>query len=147
MATLFDRFSPPARRAMTLAQDEARALGHTYLGTEHLLLALAGETDGVAAAVLTSLDVEPAALRTAVLRMVGRDTGFACGSLGLTPRLKQVLKHATKTAKLAKSACVEPEHLLLGLTTKDGSVVARLLHELGVTPARIEAALPAVDSV
>ena len=121
MATLFDRFSPPARRAMALAQEEARTLGHTYLGTEHLLLALAGEADGVAAAVLTSLDVDPAALRTAVERLVGRGSGFACGSPCVTPRLKRALEQARTAAKQAKSACVEPEHLLLGLTTKDGS--------------------------
>jgi ATP-dependent Clp protease ATP-binding subunit ClpA len=143
MATPFDRFSPSARRVMAQAQDEARALGHTYLGTEHLLLALAGETDGVAAAVLTSLAVDPATLRTAVERMVGRGTGFACGSVCVTPRLKRVLEQARKAAKQAKSPCVEPEHLLLSLTTKDGSVASGLLHEVGMTPARIQAALPA----
>jgi ATP-dependent Clp protease ATP-binding subunit ClpA len=142
MATQFDRFSPAARRVMALAQDEARALGHAYLGTEHLLLALAGEADTVTAAVLTSLAVDPMALRTAVERMVGRGTGYACGAVCVTARLKHALEQARKAAKQAKAAWVEPEHLLLGLTIKDGSVASGLLHDFGVTPSRIQAVLP-----
>ena len=142
MATLFDRFSPPARQTTAQAQEEARALGHTYLGTEHLLLALAGQADGVAAAVLASLGVERDTLHAAVERIVGRGAGFVCGVMRTTPRLKRVLEVAGKEAKQARSACVEPEHLLLGLTTKDGSIASGLLHELGATPVRIREVLP-----
>lgn len=142
MATLFDRFSPPARQAMSLAQEEARSLGHGYLGTEHLLLALVSQPEGTAAATLVRLGADRAALRGAIERIVGRGTEFACGSLGLAPRLKRVLELAGKEAKQARSACVEPEHLLLGLSAKDGTVASGILHEFGITAARIREALP-----
>ena len=102
MATLFDRFSPAARQAMTLAQEEARALGHTYLGTEHLLLGLTGQADGVAAAVLAVLGVERSAVRATVERIIGRGGALACGEVRLTPRLKKVVELAGKEAKRAK---------------------------------------------
>jgi ATP-dependent Clp protease ATP-binding subunit ClpA len=143
MATPFDRFSVPARQVMAQAQEEARSLGHNYLGTEHVLVALASQPQGAAAAVLAALSVDHEALRGAVVRIIGRGSALACGSMQMTPRLKRVLERAGKEAKQTKSACVEPEHLLIALTTKDGSVASGILHELRVTPARIREVLPA----
>ena len=143
MATLFDRFSPPARQAVTLAQDEARALGHAYLGTEHLLLGLLGQTTSVAAAALAVLGVEPQAVRAAVERIIGRGGDLACGQLCLTPRLKKVFALAAKEAKPARQHAVEPEHLLLGLLAEGEGVAAAVLGEQGVSLARVREVLPA----
>ena len=143
MATLFDRFSPAARQAMTLTQEEARALGHTYLGTEHLLLGLIGPPDGVVAAALTALGVEARAVRGAVERIVGRGGQLACGEMRLTPRLKKVFELAGKEAKRAKQRGVEPEHLLLGLLAEGEGVAAGVLGDLGVTLTRVREVLPA----
>ena len=102
--------------AMTLAQEEARSLGHHYIGTEHILLGLAGSRHGIAAQLLTGSGISPDQARAAVLQIIGRGKGEPpSGPLRLTPRAKKVLELARKQAKGDHSAHVRGEHLLAGL--------------------------------
>src|SRR5436309_13034395 len=89
MADKFDRFTVRARKVLTLAQEEAQRLQHNYIGTEHLLLGLVGEGDGLAAKVLTALDVDLDMARDRVEGIIGRGKRVVLGEIGLTPRPKQ----------------------------------------------------------
>jgi len=89
-----DRLSTPARQALSRPQEEARNVGHTYLDTEQLLLAFAGQPEGTAAAAVKALGVDHGALRRAVGRIIERGSPLACGSMPLTPRLKRMLELA-----------------------------------------------------
>jgi ATP-dependent Clp protease ATP-binding subunit ClpA len=144
MATPFDRCSRQARQVLTMAEEEARRLGHTYLGTEHLLLGLIGQGESTAADTLAALGVELPAVRTTVEGIIGRGQQTALGALCFTPRSRKVVALATKEAKRTKSPCVEPEHLLLGLLGEGEGVAAEVLQQLGVTLARVREVLPGV---
>ena len=113
MASRFEKFSERARRALTYAQEEAQRFNHNYIGTEHILLGLVRESDGVAAKVLTNLDIDLNKVRSAVEFIIGRGgkTGSAGG--GLTPRAKGGLEVGVDEARRLNHSYVGTEHLLL----------------------------------
>ena len=103
MASRFEKFSEKARRVLSLAQEEAQRFNHTYIGTEHILLGLVRETDGVAAKVLNNLGVELTKVRSAVEFIIGRGERTPSGEIGLTPRAKKVIELAVDEARRAQS--------------------------------------------
>jgi len=133
----FERYTDRARRAVTLAQDEARGLGHNYLGTEHLLLGLLAEGQGIAWRVLDHLDVSAAAARGQVEAIIGRGHGTTTGPIPFTPRGKKVLELARKEAKRLCHNYIGTEHLLLGLVREGEGVAAQVLAGLGADRARV----------
>ncbi|MAO75796.1 MAG: hypothetical protein CL699_05775, partial [Chloroflexi bacterium] len=92
MASRFEKFSERARRVLSLAQEEAQRFNHNYIGTEHILLGLARESDGTAAKVLNGLSVELSKVRSAVEFVIGKGDSVASGEIGLTPRAKKVIE-------------------------------------------------------
>ena len=128
----FDRFTERARRVLTLAQEEALRFKHNYMGTEHLLLGLVWEVEGVAAKVLSNLGIEPANVRSAVESAVGRGQGQVMGEIGLTPRAKKVLDLAVDEGQRLGHHYVGTEHLLLGLVREGEGVAAGVLRTLGL---------------
>jgi Clp amino terminal domain, pathogenicity island component len=133
----FERFTDRARRTVTLAQDEARGLGHNYLGTEHLLLGLLAEGQGVAWRVLDHLGVSAATARAQVEAIIGRGYGTPAGPIPFTPRSKKVLELAGREAKRLCHNFVGTEHLLLGLVREGEGVAAQVLASLGADRARV----------
>jgi ATP-dependent Clp protease ATP-binding subunit ClpC len=129
---VFERFTERARQVIVLAQDEARALKHNYIGTEHILLGLLREEEGLAARVLESLDVTVEEVRAQVKRLVGQgDEEIATGQIPFTPRAKKVLELALREALSLKHSYIGPEHILLGLARENDGVAARILLDLG----------------
>jgi hypothetical protein len=128
----FERFTQRARRALLLAQEEARRLNHDFIGTEHLLLALVAEGEGVGPALLAGAGVELSRVRAEVERVVGRGTEPPAGEMSLTPRCKRVLALAVNEARQLNHAHVGTEHLLLALLREEEGVAARVLMGLGV---------------
>ncbi len=135
-ADRFASFTARARTTLTLAQEEARRLDHDYLGTEHLLLGLLREGEGIAARSLSALGVELSAVRAAVEQTVGRGNHSSTGELGATPRLKRALKQAEAEARTLKHRYVGTEHLLLGLLREGEGLAGGLLTSLGVSLER-----------
>jgi ATP-dependent Clp protease ATP-binding subunit ClpC len=133
---MFERFTERARRVMVLAQEEARVLRHSYIGTEHLLLGLLREPDGVAARVLGTLEVSMEEVRGEVTRIVGAGDNESQGQIGFTPRAKKVLELALGEALSLGHNYVGTEHILLGLTRESEGVGARILKDLGVDADR-----------
>src|SRR5688500_11187393 len=128
----FDRFNDRAKRVLALAQDEAIRFNHNYIGTEHLLLGLVREGEGVAARVLDSLGVELSKVRTAVELIVGRgDSSTSPSEITLTPRVKKIIELANDEARRV-GRDVGTEHLLLGLVRGGESVATGVLQSLGV---------------
>ena len=132
MASRFEKFSERARRVLSLAQEEAQRFNHNYIGTEHILLGLVRETDGVAAKVLTSLGVELTKVRSAVEFIIGRGERATPGEIGLTPRAKKVIELAVDEARRLSHNDIGTEHLLLGLLREGEGVPAGVLESLGV---------------
>jgi ATP-dependent Clp protease ATP-binding subunit ClpC len=124
---LFDRFTESARQVIVLAQDEARALKHNYLGTEHLLLGLLREESGLASRVLQSLDMTLEEVRAQVARIVGEGETVATGQIPFTPRAKKALEFSLKEALSLNHNYVGTEHLLLGLVRENDGVAAGIL--------------------
>ncbi|HBY96022.1 MAG TPA: NDP-hexose 4-ketoreductase [Chloroflexi bacterium] len=133
MANKFDRFTKKARRVLSLAQEEAQALNHGYIGTEHLLLGLVREGDGVAARVLKDLGVDLPKVRSAVEDIVGRGKRATLGRIGLTPRTKRVIELAVEEARRLGHHYIGTEHLLLGLAREGNGIAADVLASLGVS--------------
>ena len=133
MADKFDRFTKRARRVLTLAQEEAQLLNHNYIGTEHLLLGLVREENGVAVRVLRDLGVDPKQIRERVERTVGRGQRAAFGKLSLTPRTKRVIELAVDEARRLGHHYIGTEHLLLGLVRAGEGVAVDVLRGLGVS--------------
>ncbi|MDO8750503.1 MAG: ATP-dependent Clp protease ATP-binding subunit, partial [Dehalococcoidia bacterium] len=133
MASRFEKFSERARRVLSLAQEEAQRFNHNYIGTEHILLGLVRETDGVAARVLTSLNVELTKVRSAVEFIIGRGERPSPGEIGLTPRAKKVIELAVDEARRLNHHYIGTEHLLIGLMREGEGVAAGVLESLGVT--------------
>jgi Clp amino terminal domain, pathogenicity island component len=129
--------SDTVRAAFASAQDEARAMGHNYLGTEHVLLGLLAESDGLAAHALSALGVE----RNATLHRIGEVIGIgsprAWQSLGVTPRTKKALELARAQGKALGHRCIGTEHMLLGLVNLEEDVAVQLLNELGASPQAV----------
>jgi ATP-dependent Clp protease ATP-binding subunit ClpC len=133
MANKFDRFTKKARRVLSLANEEAQALNHGYIGTEHLLLGLVREGDGVAARVLKDLGVDLPKVRSAVEDIVGRGKRATLGRIGLTPRTKRVIELAVDEARRLSHHYIGTEHLLLGLAREGNGIAADVLASLGVS--------------
>lgn len=132
MGDAFDRFTGRARRALGLAQEEAQRLGHNYIGTEHILIGLIREEDGVAAQVLNELGVDLAKVRAAVEQFVGKGERQGQGEVGLTPRAKKVLEFAIDEARRLGHHYVGTEHILLGLVREREGIAAGILEQLGL---------------
>ena len=132
MASRFEKFSERARRVLSLAQEEAQRFNHNYIGTEHILLGLVRETDGVAAKVLTNLGVELTKVRSAVEFIIGRGERATPGEIGLTPRAKKVIELAVDEARRLSHNYIGTEHLLIGLMREGEGVPAGVLESLGV---------------
>jgi len=132
MASRFEKFSESARRVLSLAQEEAQRFNHNYIGTEHILLGLVRENDGVAAKVLSNLSVELTKVRSAVEFIIGRGERSAPGEIGLTPRAKKVIELAVDEARRLNHSYIGTEHLLIGLMREGEGVAAGVLESLGV---------------
>ena len=133
MGSRFEKFSERARRVLSLAQDEAQRFNHNYIGTEHILLGLVRETEGVAARVLSSLSVDLSKVRSAVEFIIGRGEKPVQGEIGLTPRAKKVVELAVDEARRMNHTYIGTEHLLIGLLREGEGVAAGVLESLGVT--------------
>jgi ATP-dependent Clp protease ATP-binding subunit ClpC len=139
MADRFDKFTERARRVLTLAQEEAQRFNHNYIGTEHLLLGLVREGDGVAAKVLANLGVELNKVRSAVEFIIGRGDRAVIGEIGLTPRAKKVIELAVDEARRLNHHYIGTEHVLLGLVREGEGIAAGVLESLGVNLERVRA--------
>ena len=129
MVSRFEKFSERARRVLSLAQEEAQRFNHNYIGTEHVLLGLARETEGVAARVLVNLGVELGKIRSAVEFIIGRGERPATGEIGLTPRAKRVIELAVDEARRLNHHYIGTEHLLIGLMREGEGVAAGVVRE------------------
>ena len=139
MASRFEKFSERARRVLSLAQEEAQRFNHNYIGTEHVLLGLVRETDGVAAKVLSNLSVELNKVRSAVEFIIGRGERSSPGEIGLTPRAKKVIELAVDEARRLNHHYIGTEHLLIGLMREGEGVAAGVLESLGVNLDKVRA--------
>jgi ATP-dependent Clp protease ATP-binding subunit ClpA len=128
---MFERFTDRARRVVVLAQDEARRLDHNYIGTEHILLGLVQEGEGVAAKALEALAIGLAAVRQQVEEIVGRGKEAPGGHIPFTPRAKKVLELSLREALQLGHDYIGTEHILLGLIREGEGVAARVLANLG----------------
>jgi ATP-dependent Clp protease ATP-binding subunit ClpC len=124
---LFERFTERARQVVVLAQEEARTLKHNYIGTEHILLGLLREEEGLAARVLESLDITTERVRSQVVRIVGSGEEVTAGQIPFTPRAKKVLELALREALSLGHNYIGTEHILLGLVRENEGVAARIL--------------------
>lgn len=136
---MFERFTEPARRVVVLAQDEARALSHDYIGTEHILLALLREQDGVAARVLASFEVGIDEARAQVARTIRQGDELVGGPIPFTPPSKRVLALSAHEALALGDGYIGSEHLLLGLARENDGVAIRLLQRAGADASKIRA--------
>ena len=134
---VFERFTDRARRVVVLAQDEARMLNHDYIGTEHLLLGLIGEGEGVAARALESLGISLDALRQQVEQVIGRGQQAPSGHIPFTPRAKKVMELALREANDLGHSYIGTEHILLGLIREGDGVAAGVLTGLGADRPRV----------
>jgi ATP-dependent Clp protease ATP-binding subunit ClpA len=134
---MFERFTDRARRAVVLAQNEARLLNHNFIGTEHLLLGLVAEGDGVAARALESLGISLAAVRQQVEEVVGQGQQVPSGHIPFTPRAKKVLELAQREARAMGHDYIGTEHILLGLLREGDGVAAQVLVRLGADLNRV----------
>ena len=136
---LFQRFTDRARRAVTLAQEEARELGHDHIGTEHILLGLLRVPEGVAARALESFGISREAVVAKVEEIVGRGQGSPGGHIPFTPRSKKVLELALREALQLGHNYIGTEHVLLGLVREGEGVAAKVMVELGADLPRVRA--------
>ena len=137
MPSRFEKFSERARRVLSLAQEEAQRFNHNYIGTEHILLGLVRETEGVAARVLSNLNVELVKVRSAVEFIIGRGERPTPGEIGLTPRAKKVIELAVDEARRLNHHYIGTEHLLIGLMREGEGVAAGVLESLGVSLEKV----------
>lgn len=134
---MFERFTDRARRVIVLAQDEARSLKHNYLGTEHILLGLIREGEGVAAKALEALDIGLDAVRAQVVEIIGEGQEPPSGHIPFTPRAKKVIEYAMREGLQLGHSYIGTEHLLLGLTREPEGVAAQVLTKLGADMPRV----------
>jgi ATP-dependent Clp protease ATP-binding subunit ClpC len=137
MADKFEKFTERARKVLTLAQEEAHRFNHNYIGTEHLLLGLVREGDGVAARVLANMGVQLPKVRSAVEFIIGRGDSMIVGEIGLTPRAKKVIELAVDEARRLNHHYIGTEHLLLGLVREGEGIAAGVLESLGVSLEKV----------
>ena len=138
---MFERFTERARQVVVLAQDEARALGHGYIGTEHLLLGILREEEGLGARVLRSLGVEVDATRAQVARIVGRGDERLTGQIPFTPHAMRALELSPREALSLGHDFIGTEHVLLGLVRANDGVAAQVLTEGGLDAERVREAV------
>ena len=136
---MFERFTDRARRVVVAAQDEARALGHDYIGTEHLLLGLIHEGGGVGAKALESLGIGAEGLRERVVTIVGTGQHAVAGHIPFTPQAKQVLRLSLSEALRFGHNYIGTEHVLLGLIQEKDGVAAQVLADAGADLGRVRA--------
>jgi Clp amino terminal domain, pathogenicity island component len=134
---MFERFTDGARRVVVLAQEEARMLNHDHIGTEHLLLGLIHEGQGVAAEALESLGISLEAVRREVEEITGRGRRAPSGHVPFTARAKTALEQSLREALQLGHSYIGTEHILLGLTREDGGVAAQVLIRLGADLNRV----------
>ncbi len=134
---MFERFTERARQVVVLAQEEARNLKHNYIGTEHILLGLLREEEGLAARVLESLDITVERVRAQVVRIVGSGEEVTSGQIPFTPRAKKVLELALREALSLGHNYIGTEHILLGLVRENEGVAARILLDFDADSEKI----------
>uniref|UniRef100_A0A1D1XR49 ATP-dependent Clp protease ATP-binding subunit clpA CD4A, chloroplastic n=1 Tax=Anthurium amnicola TaxID=1678845 RepID=A0A1D1XR49_9ARAE len=134
---MFERFTEKAIKVIMLAQEEARRLGHNFVGTEQILLGLIGEGTGIAAKVLKSMGINLKDARVEVEKIIGRGSGFVAVEIPFTPRAKRVLELSLEEARQLGHNYIGSEHLLLGLLREGEGVAARVLENLGADPGNI----------
>src|SRR5689334_22571423 len=134
---MFERFTDRARRVVVLAQEEARMLSHNYIGTEHILLGLIHEGEGVAAKALESLDISLEAVRAQVEEIIGQGQQAPSGHIPFTPRAKKVLELSLREALQLGHTYIGTEHILLGLIREGAGVAAQVLVKLHVELNRV----------
>jgi excisionase family DNA binding protein len=135
----FDHFTERAARVMALAHEEAQRLSHDYIGTEHLLLGLIAEGEGVAGKVLSNFGIDVTKVRSAVEGIIGRGNNQTRGEAHLTPRAKKVIELAVDEARRLGHHFVGTEHLLLGLIREGEGIAAGVLESLGVNLEKVRA--------
>ena len=141
-----DKFTERAKKVLVYAQDEATRFNHNYIGTEHLLLGLLREGDGIAAKVLGNLGVELNKVRSAVEFIIGRGERMVVGDINLTPRAKRVIELAVEEARRLGHNYIGTEHLLLGLVREGEGIAAGVLESLGVNLDKVRAQVVQVVS-
>ena len=134
---MFERFTDRARRVVVLAQEEARMLNHNYIGTEHILLGLIREGEGVAAKALESLGISQEAVRQQVEEIIGQGQQAPSGHIPFTPRAKKVLELSLREALQLGHNYIGTEHILLGLIREGEGVAAQVLVKLGADLSRV----------
>src|SRR6266480_4228095 len=134
---MFERFTDRARRVVVLAQEEARMLNHNYIGTEHILLGLIHEGEGVAAKALESLGISQEAVRQQVEQIVGRGQQAPSGHIRFTPRAKKVLELSLRESVQLGHNYIGPEHILLGMVREGDGMAAQVLVTLGADLNRV----------
>ena len=137
MSDRFDKFTERAKKVLVLAQEEAQRFNHNYIGTEHLLLGLVREGEGIAAKVLSNLGVELQKVRSAVEFIIGRGDRMVIGDISLTPRAKKVIELAVEEARRLNHNYIGTEHLLLGLVREGEGLAAGVLESLGVNLEKV----------
>ena len=134
---MFERFTERARQVVVLAQEEARTLKHNYIGTEHILLGLLREEEGLAARVLEGLEITVEEVRAQVIRIVGSGEEVTSGQIPFTPRAKKVLELALREALSLGHNYIGTEHILLGLVRENEGVAARILADFDADSEKI----------
>ena len=128
---MFERFTDRARRVVVLAQEEARLLNHNYIGTEHILLGLIHEGEGVAARALEGMGISLESVRSQVVEIIGQGSQAPSGHIPFTPRAKKVLELSLREALQLGHNYIGTEHILLGLIREGEGVAAQVLQQLG----------------
>jgi ATP-dependent Clp protease ATP-binding subunit ClpC len=141
MSDKFDKFTKRARRVLTFAQEEAQRLNHNYIGTEHILLGLIREEEGLAAKVLRELGLDQNRVRQVIEEIVGRGQAAAGTRLSLTPRTKRVIELAVDEARRMGMHYIGTEHLLLGLIREGDGIAVNVLKSLGISPDKVRSNL------
>ena len=139
---MFERFTDQARRVVVQAQEEARTLGHNYIGTEHVLLGLLIEREGLAAQALSTLGISLDTAREQVAEIAGAGTGQQSGHIPFTPRTKKVLELSLREAQRLGHDHIGTEHILLGLAREGEGVGVQVLDRLGASTDRVLAQVP-----
>ena len=134
---MFERFTDRARRVVVLAQDEAKMLNHNYIGTEHILLGLIHEGEGVAAKALEQMGISLEAVRSEVEEIIGHGQTVPTGHIPFTPRAKKVLELSLREALQMNHSYIGTEHILLGLVREGEGVAAQVLIKLGADLNRV----------
>jgi ATP-dependent Clp protease ATP-binding subunit ClpC len=135
---MFERFTDQARRVVVLAQEEARLLGHGYIGTEHILLGLLAEGEGLAAQALAALEIGLDTAREQVAEIIGEGSGQPpSGHIPFTPRTKKVLELSLREAQRLGDSYIGTEHILLGLAREGEGVGVQVLDRLGASKDRV----------